>query len=73
MIVAKQMIKTSQILSVGLSLSIGKVREKLQTNQQPSLNRYVKWLNVPYKVKINRINIVRALLLLSIPKKVKEA
>ena len=73
MIVAKQMIKTSQILSVGLSLSIGKVREKLQTNQQPSLNRYVKWSNVPYKVKINRINIVRELLLLSIPKKVKEA
>ena len=29
--------------------------------------------DVPYKVRINRMNIVRALLLLSMPKKVKEA
>ena len=36
MIVAKQMIKTNQ------SLSIGKIREKLRTNQQPSLKRYVR-------------------------------
>ena len=42
MIVAKQMIKTNQVLSVGWSLSIGKIREKLRTNQQPSLKRYVK-------------------------------
>ena len=42
MIVAKQMIKTNQILSVGWSLSVGKIREKLRTNQQPSLKRYVK-------------------------------
>ena len=42
MIVAKQMIKTNQILSVGWSLSVGKIREKLRTNQQPSLKRYAK-------------------------------
>ena len=42
MIVAKKMIKTNQILSVGWSLSVGKIREKLRTNQQPSLKRYVK-------------------------------
>ena len=42
MIIAKQMIKTIQILSVGWSLSIGKNREKLWTNQQPSLKWYVK-------------------------------
>ena len=36
------MIKTNQILSVGLSLSIGKIWEKLWTNQQPSQKRYVK-------------------------------
>ena len=41
MIVAKQMIKINQILSVGWSLSI-KIREKLRPNQQPSLKRYVK-------------------------------
>ena len=42
MIVAKQMIKTNQILSVGWSLSVGKIRENLRTNQQPSLKRYVR-------------------------------
>ena len=42
MIVAKQMIKTNQTLPVGWSLSVGKVREKIRTNQQPSLKRYVK-------------------------------
>ena len=42
MIVAKQMIKANQILSVGWSLFIGKIWETLQTNQQPSLKRYVK-------------------------------
>ena len=42
MIVAKQMIKTSEVLSVGWSLSIGKIREKLWTNQQPSLKQCVK-------------------------------
>ena len=42
MIVAKLMIKTNQILSVGWSLSVGKIREKLRTNQQPSLKRYVR-------------------------------
>ena len=42
MIVAKQTIKTNQVLPVGWSLSIGKVREKLRTNRQPSLKRYVK-------------------------------
>ena len=36
------MIKTSQILSVGWSLFIGEIREKLQTNQQPSFKQYVK-------------------------------
>ena len=36
------MIKTNQILSVGLSLSIGKIREKLWANQQPSQKLYVK-------------------------------
>ena len=61
------MIKTNQILSAGWSLSVGKIREKLRTNQQPSLKHYV-----PYKVRTNRINIVRALLLFSMPKKVKE-
>ena len=43
MIVAKQMIKTNQILPVGWSLSIGKNREKLWPNQQPSLKQYVKF------------------------------
>ena len=42
MIVAKQTIKTNQILSVGWSLSIRKIREKLRTNQQSSLKRHVK-------------------------------
>ena len=42
MIIAKQMIKTNQILSVGCSLSIGKIQEKLWTNQQPPLKWYVK-------------------------------
>ena len=42
MIVAKQMIKTNQVLSVGWSLSVGKIRENLRTNQQPSLKCYVK-------------------------------
>ena len=42
MIVAKKMLKTNQILSVGWSLSVGKIREKLRMNQQPSLKRYVK-------------------------------
>ena len=36
------MIKTNKVLSVGWSLSIGKIREKLRTSQQPSLKRYVK-------------------------------
>ena len=35
MIVAKQMIKTNQILSVGWSISIGKIRKKPRTNRQP--------------------------------------
>ena len=42
MTVAKQMIETNQVLQVGWSLSIYKIRGKLRTNQQPSLNRYVK-------------------------------
>ena len=42
MIVAKQMIETNQVLQVGWSLSIWKIRGKLRTNQQPSQNRYVK-------------------------------
>ena len=42
MIVAKQMIKTNQILSVGWSLSVEEIREKLRTNQQSSLKHYVK-------------------------------
>ena len=37
MIGAKQMIKTDHVLSVGWSLSIGKIREK-----RSSLKRYVK-------------------------------
>ena len=37
------MIKTNQILSVGWSLSIGKIWENLWTNQQPSLKWYVKY------------------------------
>ena len=53
MIIAKQMIKTNQILSVGCSLSLGKVREKLWTNQQPSLKRYVK-CTIWYKVYVCR-------------------
>ena len=36
------MIKANQILSVGWSLSIAKIRLKLGTNQQPTLKRYVK-------------------------------
>ena len=47
------MIKTNQILSVGCSLSVGKVREKLWTNQQPSLKRYVK-CTIWYKVYVCR-------------------
>ena len=43
MIIAKQMIKTNQILSVGWSLSIEKIWKKLQTNQQSSLKQYVKY------------------------------
>ena len=42
MIVDKQIIKTNQVLSVGWSLSIGKIWENLWMNQQPSLKRYVK-------------------------------
>ena len=42
MILAKQMIKTNQILPVGLSLSIGKIGEKFWMNQQPSLKWHVK-------------------------------
>ena len=42
MIVAKQMIKTNQVLSVGWSLSIGQIREKRRPNQQPSLKRHIK-------------------------------
>ena len=36
------MIKTNKVLSVGWSLSIGKIREKHRTSQQPSLKRHVK-------------------------------
>ena len=68
MITTKQIIKTNQILSVGWSLSIGKIWENLWTNQQPSLEWYIK-----YTMKSeNKINIVRVLFLLSMPKKVKE-
>ena len=42
MIVAKQMIKTNQMLSVGWSLSIEKILKKIQANQQPSLKWCVK-------------------------------
>ena len=55
MIIAKQVNKTNQILSVGWSLSIGKIREKLWTNQQSSLKGYVK---CALQIEINRINIV---------------
>ena len=37
MILARQIIKTNQILQVGLSLSIEKIGEKFRTDQQPSL------------------------------------
>ena len=70
MIITKQMIKTNQVLLVGWSLSIGKIRVKLWMSQQPSLKRYVI---LPYQVRSNRMNIVREPLLLSVPKKVKEA
>ena len=70
MIITKQMIKTNQVLLVGWSLSIGKIRVKLWMSQQPSLKQYVI---LPYKVRSNRMNIVREPLLLSVPKKVKEA
>ena len=66
---AIQRFHCNQFLSVGWSLSIGKIREKLWTNQKPSLEQYFK-CDVPYKVRINRINIIEALLLLSMPKKV---
>ena len=42
MIIAKQIIKTNQVLSGEWSLSIGKIREKVWTNQQPLLKRYVQ-------------------------------
>ena len=42
MIIANQIIKTNHVLSVGWSLSIGKIPEKLQTNQQSSLKWYVR-------------------------------
>ena len=42
MLVTNQITKTNHTFSVGWSLSVGKIREKLQTNQQPSLNHYVK-------------------------------
>ena len=41
--------------------------------KQISIHHWSDMSNVPYKVRINRITIVRALLLLSIVKKVKEA
>ena len=65
------MIKTNQVLSLGWSLSFGKIREKFRTNQQPSLSSDKS--KMPYKVRMNKINIDRAFLLLSMPKKVKEA
>ena len=42
MILARQIIKTNQILPVGLSLSIEKIGEKFRTDQQPSLKWHVK-------------------------------
>ena len=42
MLVTNQITKTNHTFSVGWSLSVGKNRERLQTNQQPSLNHYVK-------------------------------
>ena len=59
------MIKTNQISSVGWSLSIRKIWEKLQTNQQPSLKWYVKCAIQSE----NQQNQHQALLLLSMPKK----
>ena len=47
--------------------------EKLEKNfERISSHHWSDMSNVPYKVRINRINIFRALLLLSMPKKVKE-
>ena len=69
MIIAKQMFRANQILSLGWSLFIGKSEKNFKRI------RSYHWSdisNVLDKVRINRINIVRALLLLSIPKKVKE-
>ena len=43
MIIAKQMIKTNQILSVGWSLSTRKYLEKLWPVQQPSVKQYVRF------------------------------
>ena len=68
MIVDKQIIKTNQVLSVGWSLSIGKIWEKIRTN-----HHWSDMSNVPYKVRINRINIIRVLLLLSVTEKGTEA
>ena len=61
------MIKTNQFLSVEWSLSTGKIQEKLISS-----HHWSDMSNVTKKVKINRINIVQARLLLSMPKKVKE-
>ena len=54
MILAKQIIKTNQILSVGWSLSVEEIREKLRTNQQPSLKRYVRCAIQSEKKKLKK-------------------
>ena len=67
MIITTQMIKTNQFLPVEWSLSTGKIQEKLISS-----HHWSDMSIVTHKAKINRINIVRARLLLSLPKKVKE-
>ena len=57
-------------MSVVWSLSIGKIREKLRTNQQASLKLYVKCA-IQNENRQNQDHSI--LLLLPIPKKVKEA
>ena len=69
MIIAKQVIKNNQILSVGMESFYWKNSRK--TNES-AVSPLSDMANVSYKGRINRINIVQVLLLLSMPKKFKE-
>ena len=56
MILAKQIIKTNQILSVGWSLSVGKFEKNFE---RISSHHWSVMSDVPYKVRINRMNIAK--------------